>query len=219
MHLTDLKDTYSGRIFILGTGPSLCEVPDWAGITPTFGCNKLGYWNRAPLTDFYACNYNKVIRGEVPNPNPAIHKFLVGTEDHLAEKGDLEWSDWVWVTKGADSELETGAMVGNTFGAMTLICAQIAYVLGFREMYLLGCDQTTEGSIFDPKDDRLFDQPAGTVFKDPSPWWAYFRDYLESNGGHIYDCSGGTLTESSWGSPSVLPYAALDEVLCQSPMT
>lgn len=193
--LADLQDTYSGKVFILGTGPSLKAVTDWTGISPTFGCNKLGYWANAPRTTFYACNYNKVIKGEVPDPNPTDHKFIVGVQDSFKER--IQWPDWVWVTRGRD--------VPDTFGAMTLICSQIAYYLGFREIYLLGCDQTDTGSIFDPKDDRLRDAPLGTVFQDALPWWEEFRKFVEPEG-VIYDCSGGRLSD-------VMPYKPLEAVL------
>ena len=207
MQLRDLKDQYSGRIFILGTGPSLVQVESWEDMSPTFGCNKLGYWDQAPLTDFYACNYSKVIKGEVPNPQPREHKFLAGMKSSFEQERYLDWPDWVWVTKG-DGALESGKSVINTFGAMTLVCAQIAYVLGFREMYLLGCDQTNRGSIFDPDDDRLRDQPRGTTFTDPLPWWRYFKEFLEKRGGSIHDCT----VEGSLNA--VLPFRSLEEVLC-----
>jgi hypothetical protein len=196
MQLSDLKDTQSGRIFILGTGPSLTRIPSWEGIAPTFGCNKLGYWDKAPLTDFYACNYSKVLKGEVPDPQPRKHKFLVGMKDSLDEKRYLEWPDWVWLTRGVD--------VMDTFGAMTLVCAQIARTLGFQEIYLLGCDQTERGSIFDKDDDRLKDQLPGVVFPDTLGWWRRFAHDFE---GVIWDCTkDGNLNQ-------VLPYKPLEEVL------
>ena len=189
MQLSDLKDHYSGRVFILGTGPSLAQVESWENVTPTFGCNKLGFWGNAPTTTFYACNYDKVLKGEAPDPKPEQHRFLVGLKDNIAEARYLEWPEWVWVTKQKSAQLDTGQAVSAAFGAMTLVCAQIAYVLGFREMYLLGCDQTNQGSIFDPEDDRLSDQPEGVSFADARPWWRDFRQMLERNGGAIYDCT------------------------------
>ena len=196
MHLLDLQGSYNGRVFIVGTGPSLASVSSWDKVSPIFGCNKLLYWDDAPETRFYACNYETMLQDVRPDPHPTDHRFLVGSEDDYEAERYLDWPDWVWVTKRREPD---------ALGAMTLICAQICYVLGFREMYLLGCDQTDQGSIFSQDDYRLKGRPE-EEFPDVLPLWQTFYEEFNKSGGRLYDCSGGRLGE-------VLPTKSLGSVI------
>ena len=89
------------------------------------------------------------------------------------------------------AEFSTDLLKGVNGGMVTLSCLQIAYYLGFKEVYLLGCDCSSKGKHYDNKVD---------IDSKDDYWEHFFRLYevckkvYEKGGRKIYNATvGGNL--------------------------
>lgn len=88
-------------------------------------------------------------------------------------------------------EFSTDIMKGVNGGMVTLSCLQIAYYLGFKEVYLLGCDCSSKGKHYDNKVD----------VKSKDDYWEHFfklydvcKKVYEADERKIYNATvGGNL--------------------------
>jgi hypothetical protein len=152
------KDKYKGqRCFIFGTGVSLTWMPreliervlknEW-----TIGCNGLYLWEGMVKPPTFYCMID----------HPAFPKWREGIEalDTIRVAGlRHDWSDktpeWVRVLQRRDMRVTDGNF-GGTDAKFTwcaggsnviwTLCTQLAFWLGFSEVYLLGNDGWTEGA-------------------------------------------------------------------------
>jgi hypothetical protein len=201
---------YEGRIFIVGSGPSLHTTEGLAGLYPTFGSNRLDAWPALPfLPTFYACLSTKVASGEAPlEPRVEQARYLVCKR----EDGWLKLAGWTSIPAGMkefhDSR-SSGSLV-NTPAAMSLMCVQIALALGFTDVYLVGCDNTRYGLVFDGDEDRYHGNEGQQGIVDT--YWRGAADYYQSEGICITDCTpGGRLSEDG-----LFPYKGLHEALMET---
>lgn len=89
------------------------------------------------------------------------------------------------------AEFSKDILKGVNGGMVTLSCLQIAYYLGFKEVYLLGCDCSSKGKHYDDKINR----------KNVDDYWEHFfklygvcKKVYEENGRKIYNATvGGSL--------------------------
>lgn len=234
--ILDMHNTKSGRVFILGNGPSLLDqdltkLRDEA----TFCCNGFPTWKDRPfdptyfgVTDIYAQHYldDRVF------PEVDMMRF------HISWPGDHYPTNdaFIWVEKAAESvhmDVEGFAGCGSglppipTGRTSPLTNAQLAAWMGYREFYFLGIEQT-RGYAYDINAvtghrGRLF-----PIDSNPSYRLAIkrcgrrMREDIEAAGGKVYDCSlGGILNitgmeiHGAAGIPAedILPYVDLREVL------
>ena len=153
----------SGRIFILGVGPTLCDM-DLSGLKDevTFGCNRLPLWDDLPFIPTY---YGLT----EPYNAEQIAYYDEMTWAHWGEKipvrfvvnpDPVKTEGWIWVEK----ELETGPLamrnhgivgLGKDFAPLKtgrtspLTLSQIALWMGYREIYFVGIDFSEKGYCFD----------------------------------------------------------------------
>ncbi len=208
------RSQYSGRCFIIGTGPSLREMHGLERLEheDTFGTNKLELWSELPFTPtYYCCNFTEVYSGYSPRePRVKRERFLFKFE----EQDDFEVEDgWTVVTKrvresfsdmemrGLDDVLEP--IPGG--GTIPLTVAQLALYMGYRELYFLGVDQS-DGTAYDPNQRINRHGPEGV---NSIKWkvWPAFKEYCESNGVRVRDCTPGG------GLNHILEYESLGAVL------
>jgi hypothetical protein len=233
----DLHNIKSGRIFILGNGPSLLQDD----LTPlkdeaTFTCNAFLRWQDRPwnptyngVTDVYdakeleRCAY----RGEAQDTK----MFHIGWPGDAYPHNDA----FLWVEKAAESvHMDVVGFAGLEYGlppiptgrTSPLTNAQLAAWMGYREFYFLGIEQTTVGYVYDPEATITM---SGGEFKtdNPKKFLAVqrcahrMRADIEAAGGTIYDCTpGGLLNISGKDTPRrgarkeyPLEYKPLKEVL------
>jgi len=89
------------------------------------------------------------------------------------------------------AEFSTDIMKGVNGGMVTLSCLQIAYYLGFKEVYLVGCDCSSKGKHYDSTVD----------VKSKDDYWEHFfklyevcKKVYEKDGRKIYNATvGGNL--------------------------
>ena len=160
----DYKDLYKGqRCFVLGNGPSLNDTNlDLLKDEYTFGCNKITmlYEDRKWHPSFYVMVSSDIWRHDwlsatwknvemgIPcflnknhrNINTTTSNFYdsVGNLPHVylihAEGGrkGYPYSDRQWSTNPMEK--------ATKWGTILMTCLQLAAYMGFKEIYLLGCD-------------------------------------------------------------------------------
>jgi hypothetical protein len=234
-----LHNTGSGRIFILGTGPSLLEqmpllkhLKDEA----TFACNTLLQWPELPFVPTY---YGI---GDIYDKDD-IDKLASFVPDKTCAF-NVQWPNnynnprFTYVEKAHDSfQMRSYGFVGlgdelpaiPTGRTTPLTLAQIAAWIGYREFYLLGMEQT-RGYCHDPEAMVSGASKRGAAFPiDKNPRYRIsiqhcarrMRQDLEEIGGSVTDCSPGGLLNHTGrqihqGLPpigNVLEYKPLEEVL------
>lgn len=227
----------SGRIFILGNGPSLLEqLPLLERLRgeATFCCNSMGRWDALPFEPTYY-GLSDIDKHEWLERNRFPH-WKNTLRFNVRFKGWPDHEDFLSVEKASDSvQVKNSGTVGfedvlppiPTARTTPLTLLQLAAWMGYREFYYLGIEQT-RGYAYEP--DRLVSMRGHQAFpldKNPKYQLAIqacaerMRADVEAFGGHLYDCTpGGLLNRTGQefrrrGVPwrEVLPYQELSEVL------
>ena len=219
-NLSDFHDKYSGRVWLIGNGPSMAKLSDEqraalneerifvgsafteyaseSGFSPDFYVlterkqttewMDSGQYNKAQASEAkFWVNWNPAPEGWVSvNAPPGQAHDVLNYGTKCLEKG-CQATDWVsHICHGKDTPLAMG---------------QLAWYMGFRQMYLLGCETTSEGEVYNPT--RVRNMHAGGIL----------LPYYERAGRELglIDCTfGGTLADVRGGP---LKYMDLDEVL------
>lgn len=211
--LQDLHGKYSGRVFILGNGPSLlghdlnCLFKE-----PTWACNNWFSWMNAFVIEHYTVSY-QVFTGMVSDPfNRPPSNHIRGEQflHYIIDPMDLiEVSGWVHVqVDNLDSPPAfTEPLLTLQHGGSTPhINAQLAAWMGYTEIYMLGCEQT-DGYVYDPEANRQANKSAGFYIRQKQQLFEDLAGQLYNQGVNLRDCTpDGALNE-------VLGYVPLEEVL------
>jgi hypothetical protein len=241
--IIDMHNTRSGRIFILGNGPSLIEQRDLLTRLKdeaTFCCNSFPKWEPMPflptyygITDMHSSGgiskkYNMVDAYSWPDLD--MMKFQVGWPD------DVHHPAFIWVDKDPTKKIvnDTGPVgFGEdlpplpTARTTPFTLAQIALWMGYRHIYMLGIEQT-RGYAHDP-DAKMSTTGRHEFPLDKNPKYQIaiqraaerIRADLEANGGKIYDCTpegllnatGQHFKRRGMAWRDILEYQSLAEVL------
>ncbi len=211
-------NTKSGRIFIMGTGPSLAaQLPLLSSLKreATWTVNRMAHWGKLPFAPTYHSIaepgpiglWGHYVRHEYGYPAAgtqiAIHWFPVVA------------SGWKWAAKAID---EVQIRWEGFFGlgdhlppvpsgwASPLTSCQIAAWFGYTEFYFLGCDTTQMGQAWDVAHGRTA-KPRSIL--SILECFDRARAQIQKSGRKIYDCApGGRLNKEG-----VLEYRDLAEVL------
>lgn len=129
------------RCFIIGTGPSLNETQlDLLEGEITFGVNTIykGNWglklNYYCIVDDIVWHNHKanILKTNVKTFYAGDYQYLKSSNLYYVRKlGFMNGNDLFW------GNIEFGVYRGHTVITM---CLQVAYYMGFKEVYLLGCD-------------------------------------------------------------------------------
>jgi hypothetical protein len=154
--LKQFKDMHKGqRCFIIGTGPSLNKtnlslIKDEIifGVNTLYtGLSKFGF-----TCDYYAITDIDVWQKHFRNIlelDTVLYLSDGAGEDYLSKKRSFKKYQKnepfvirnlgsMWTSKCFSKDLSTGTYNGDTI--IIDICLQAAYYMGFKEVYLLGCD-------------------------------------------------------------------------------
>ena len=163
--INDHKGLYSGRCFIVASGPSLKSMHmDRLAMLEheyTFAISSLMRWDALPFTpSFYMSQeirfwwfYQKLL-DQLRYPGLKLHANIYSKE--LPEP-------WVLIRNDPNKQLDKGHFngfedrldwVAGHGGSATLIATQILAFMGFTELYLLGCDGNTSGYVWDSQAPR-----------------------------------------------------------------
>jgi hypothetical protein len=233
--LEDLHNTKSGRIFMMGCGPSLLKTDGLERLIDedTFACNRMPLWTQLSFVPTYygitepynaeQIDYYDEIT-QVWAPKMPI-RFVVHPEP-------VDKDGWTWVEK--ESEDGPLAMVIHGYAGIQdtlfplktgrhspLTLSQIAAWMGYREIYFVGTDFWPKGYVFD------LDADAGQTVTNRSVQAAAgshlrARQDFAAVGGVMFDCTPGGFMNATGKDdrPALLPmsgppikYKSLEEVL------
>lgn len=192
------------RCFIIGTGPSLNQT-DFTPIKyeVMMGTNNL-YKNmeKFDISPELWCVADEIIFKKYGYDllhldtllfltNGAGQLFLHRRKDYL----DSKINEPIVIRPLSDmkstSEFSTDLIKGANGGMVTLSCLQIAYYLGFKDVYLIGCDCSSKGKHYDS---------TLNVKNDNDYWEHFFKLYevckkvYEKDGRKIFNATvGGNL--------------------------
>lgn len=239
--IADLKDKYAvdaqgrpGRIFLIGNGPSLTPaILEKLTGEYTFGMNAISFIY--PKTEwrpsFYLCvssNAEKPLRQvffyrSIALGIPSFLRrewrnqiFFDAPHTYWLNLPSKEWRQCNWST-------DLSEHVGRCHTSM-FIAIQIAVYLGFKELYLLGCDMGWKAMPTDAYDPNHFDSGysfAACLVSQEDADDIQRRHYLahekakeetDSLGIKVYNATEG-------GSLEVYPRVRLDDVLCRDSTT
>lgn len=234
--LDELHNIASGRIFVLGNGPSLLEqvhlLPQLTD-EATFCCNSMGEWDSLPFEPTYygvsdiddpkwlARNlfpqWKETLRFNVRWPHMPDHESYVNIEK--ARDGISVASHG---TEGLADDLHPIPTARTT--PLTLV--QLALWMGYRNVYCLGIEQT-RGYVYEPERTvSMTGRHAFPLDKNPKYQTAIQRNAermradIEETGGTMVDCTPGGLLNETCNIPRrgiahrvILPYQELSEVL------
>ncbi len=203
--LEALRDSESGPLFVMGSGPSLHTISDdILGILAThqtFACNRFVWWEKAFPTTWYSCTSSMVSLGVEPSdPHAGKGKFLF--HEYLQDWEDDYPEGWIHVRKKRFNERmnpneQTLPLFVYTGASSAFLMASLGAYMGYAPLYLLGCDMRDGDHVYGGL--RPFIQPAS---------WEQTEQLWGSLSG-VVDCTkGGRLNQSG-----VLPYMAIEEVL------
>jgi hypothetical protein len=215
----DAHNTKSGRIFMLGSGPSLAEQRPLLRLLKeedTWTVNRFRKF-RPPFIPTYH---------GVTEPGPIGHwgEYILRIYDfpEAQQRIAVNWwplgssiKGWRWVPKAPDEiQMRWEGFFGlgetlpplPTAWASPLTFAQLACWFGYTELIYLGVDTTQEGQAWAPKTGRTMQPRAVHSILECAD---RARMQIERAGRRIIDCTpGGRLNEEG-----VLPYVDLKEVL------
>jgi hypothetical protein len=159
-YINQHRGLYNGRCFIVASGPSIAQIqPDPLAKLDneySYGISSLLRWPDLPfMPTFYLSQemrywwfYQQLID----------HLKYPGLRMHSNQySADLP-SPWVLVHDDREYDLKKGDFngfgerldwVAGQGGSATLIAAQIAVFMGFREIYMLGCEASLDGYVWD----------------------------------------------------------------------
>jgi len=216
--LLDAHNTMSGRVFILGTGPSLLKQLPLLGALKneeTWTVNRMQRFKELPFTPTHH---------SIAEPGPVTDwgRGIDYPYDYPTAKNRLaiHWTPvtapgWLWVAKAHDDvQVRWQGFFGlgdylppiPSAWASPLTAAQVACWLGFTELYLLGCDTTQTGQAWDTVGGRTkFKRSILAILECADR----AKHEIFAAGRSIYDCApGGKLNEEG-----VLDYVELGDVL------
>ena len=148
--LLEYKNKYAGeRCFIIGNGPSLrIEDLEWLSKNHeySFACNKIYkiFSRTSWRPDFYACTDAEVFRQNYDSilKQKGYQKFM-GSNLPL-QKEIRKDKESIIINYAVKSIKKTKFNPEATFiysgGSVTFVLITLAWMMGFREMYLIGCD-------------------------------------------------------------------------------
>lgn len=221
----DLHNTESGRLFVMGTGPSLhlqADLMPELADKQTWGINRIHWWEGVPfettyltITESVHCSRHYI--GEFLLPRTSDKRFAICNwrYQHTVEK-----RRFVWVSKRPNHTVDGDGfeglgtdLPGLPQGYHTLLTSlQLAAWMGFDEFYLLGNELTMDGYVFNGSARR---DGFGEYYDKCLPAYARARADLEAAGKKIVDCTpGGRLSLEG-----VLDFQPLQEVLNASTCT
>lgn len=211
--LQDLHGKYSGRVFILGNGPSLLKQ-NLSSLDKenTWMCNNWIAWDKHEELfgpTHYTVSYQVFMEWvDTFAGTPPVWKerFL----HYIIDPMDLiEVSGWVHVqVDNLDSSpaLTEPLLTLQHGGSTPHINAQLAAWMGYTEIYMLGCEQT-DGYVYDPEANRQANKSAGFYIRQKQQLFEDLAGQLYNQGVNLRDCTpDGALNE-------VLGYVPLEEVL------
>lgn len=212
MNIHVLKGTRSGRLYVVGNGPSLLTHGELLkNLYPTFCCNRFFAWKQNYFVPtYYMVNASK-LRGEGLEPALRAPDDPPVTEEKFVARSFIDglkmFTGWIDVAKSNDIDI-----FGNYFnsiyhcpGMMALQSIQVGFWLGYREFYILGCELSPKGQVFNPDESRTgWEMTPTDRFTSK-----YVLGELTEHGARITDCTpDGLLTVMS-----ILDYKPLEEVL------
>lgn len=206
MTIDELRGRYEGRIFILGTGPSLLRLTkeERAGLAGehTFGCSRYWKWKDAlPLSFYVASEQNHVNDMEGFGTHKAkarIARFMLNWQP--TREG------WVGLPVEMYRRVSIGTGGLGVFPHVhqavseTLVALQVARWLGFREFYFLGNELTRSGEVYNTEEHRGSD--ISTMRSD-------FAAAASALHGSLFDCT----PDGNLSKQGIVPYVPLMEVL------
>ena len=136
------------RCFILGNGPSLAKIPnDFLDYLPTFGSNRI-YLKYTPT--YYAC-INTLIAEQSRKEIDKLEsvRFVTNRIEPILRVFPLVSNSKIFSFSPLESIYEGGTV--------TCVLFQLAYWLGFTEIYLLGVDHKYEYSG-DPNEEIIWNR-------------------------------------------------------------
>lgn len=226
----DAHNTRKGRIFILGSGPSLVTQ---VALLPrlrteeTWTVNRMSMWGELGF---------RPTHHSITEPGPILDwgTRLASGWDEDFQKHDISpfdfpgatnriaihWFEthipgWLWCAKAVDDvQIRWQGFQGlgetlpplPTGWASPLTSCQLAAWLGFTEFYFLGCDTSQKGQAWDVQNGTTR-QPRSIV--SILECFDRAKCDIQKAGRKIYDCTpGGKLNQDG-----VLEYVALEDVL------
>jgi hypothetical protein len=196
--------------FIVGTGPSLLgqDLSVLRGKV-TFATDRLIKWSDIPFTPTYH------VVSELPHINEigfGEYRWEEVQERFLCWTQDFHISGFTYVPKAplrnyvvnvGVSGLGSDLAVANGRSS-ACVATQIALWMGCTYIYLVGCEMTLKGNVWDieaPRQDNSVPKLLDV--------WDRVRADIELSGRHIFDCTvDGNLTKSE-----VLEYVPLEEAV------
>tara|TARA_Y100000310_G_scaffold276043_1_gene292925 strand:+ start:10444 stop:11133 length:690 start_codon:yes stop_codon:yes gene_type:complete len=215
--IIDLKDTESGRLFFLGSGPSMLADMDSIRLLEaekTWAVNKYPGWAERPvrnptyysITEARHCDRHGI--GRFMFPDVSMTKFAIHWQ--RVRREGFTWALKTTVDRTIKETPYQGleSRLGPLTGAFNTILTsmQLALWMGYRDFYLIGNDMTLGGYAWDRSDDRMNIRQRQV----DRAMWAYekVRGLLKDKA-TMTDCSrGGQLS-----TRGILDYRPLDEVL------
>lgn len=210
--LQALRNRYTGRIWIVGNGPSLKTQTD---LLPELEHEKTwvvnSFFRDSPnfIPTFYAANY-VVWRDRRIHPVPEADWVTSGLRFFLNSGEHVNTPGWIQVLKRNATREDGVAGVGEqqletipSSATSPYVMAQLAGWMGFTTIYFIGCEQT-DGYFYDADENR--DTP---YFLDRfnGDRWRKLKKIYTDLGREVWDCSpDGNLN-------GILGYIPLEEAL------
>lgn len=226
----------TGRVFILGCGPSLIDqldlLPKLAD-EATITCNGMLLWEELPFTPTYHMTTDI--------PSRKLLDPLVGTKRtkrfSFQREGETPHEAFEVVPMGPDSEQVSASGMASmgeewedlrTARTTPLTIAQFAWWMGYREFLFLGIEQTRGYAWNVEATTSATGRSTFPLDKNAKYLLAIqrsaikMRDQIEEAGGEIFDCTpGGFLnrtcpvkqTENSVTVKEILEYLPLESAL------
>ena len=216
--LEETHNKYSGRCFLMGTGPSLASQKALMSRLVgeyTFTCNRMALWNDLPFKPFVHC---------VTEPQPFLEWGIriIPLYDYPGAQNKVAciwWPTsvpgWLWCPKAPEEiQIRWQGFYGlkqkfsplPTGWASPLTIAQLAAWMGFREFYFLGIDTTDKGQAWDVEHGRtVFPRNTRSILE----CFERARIDIQLAGAKVYDCTpGGRVNQEG-----ILQYVELGDVV------
>ena len=214
----DIHNAYSGRCFLMGTGPSLASQVD---LMPRmekeylFTCNRMKLWKDLKVRPFVHC---------VTEPQPFLEwgASIIPIYDHpnAQNKVGCTWwpirvPGWLWLPKAPEEiQVRWQGFYGMkepfrpipTGWASPLTIAQLAAWMGFREFIFLGIDTTQQGQAWDATNGRTLQ---ARNIRSILECFDRARIDIQLAGAKVWDATPGGRVNAE----GILPYRDLAELL------
>jgi len=209
--LSDHGGLYSGCCFVVASGPSLGRIPqdllahlngEW-----TFVISSVIHWEGLPFEPSFYMSQEVVHWAYFNNllNNMGARCLRFHADRFMTEVRD----PWVLVPIARRKSMEDGYFAGlwgelnevvGVCGSLSLMVAQLACFMGFRQVYLLGCDATDTGYVWDLE-----------YARDPKETARFI--HCASIARRLMAFEGRELIDLTEGGNLVIPRASLKEVL------